>query len=57
MFKLCICLSETKKIGTVFLYLIFYSLIFEGNIVIYLGFVIIFGNRLKYITVTAKRLQ
>ena len=47
-------LREIKKSGAVFLYFDgFYFLILPDNIVIYLSLVIIYGNLLKYITLTA----
>ena len=46
-----------KRVGQSFLYLKKYSLILADNIVIYLSFAIIYGNLLKYITVTVPLLQ
>ena len=51
----CIRPSGNKKSGAVFLYFDnFYSLIFKlaDNIIIYLSFVIIYDNLLKYVAVT-----
>ena len=51
-------LQNIKKSGSVFLYFDkCYSLILTDNIVIYLSFVIIYGNLLQYIAVTAELLQ
>ena len=47
-----------KERGSLFLYFdSFNSLMLADNIVIYLSFVIIYGNLLKYIAVTAQLLQ
>ena len=49
---------QEKKSGTVFLcFDIFYSLIVVADIAIYLSFVIINDNPLKYVSVTAKHFQ
>ena len=51
-------LQNIKKSGAVFLYFeIFYSLILADNIIIYLSFVLIYGNHLKYVALTANFLQ
>ena len=47
-----------KKCGTVFLcFDNFYSFILADNIVIYMSFVIIYDNLLKYVSVTGQLLQ
>ena len=51
-------LNITKSVDQSFLYFdILYSLMLAYNIDIYLSFVIIYCNRLKYITVISQRLQ
>ena len=51
------CLQEIKRVRQFLYFDNFYSVLLQDNIDIYLSLAIIYGNLLKYITVTAHLLQ
>ena len=58
MIEMHLTLKDIKRVGAVFIYFDnFQSLMLADNIDMYLSFVIIYGNFLKYITAIAQLLQ